>query len=126
MLYRKGAMILVCFIKKSNTRNKGLYLQIYQSFYIPGRGNRNRSYKVLGYYDDLVAQGISDPILHFQALVDALNFKAGKKKEIEIGDVSVTKNLGYFLLKGIFDRLNIDPTVKIMTMNMKFQYEAMT
>lgn len=113
---------MVYFIKKSNTRSKGLYLQIYQSYYVPGKGNRNKSYKVLGYYDDLVAQGICDPLAHFQQEVDDLNQKADKTKDIEIGDTSVTKNLGYFLLKGMFDLLAIDPIVHIMTRHMKFQY----
>ena len=40
------------FLKKSTPSKKGLYLQIYQSSYVPGKGPRNRSYKAIGYCSD--------------------------------------------------------------------------
>ena len=42
------------FLKKTN-RPKGEYLQIYQSEYIRGVGSRNKSYKAIGYVDELIA-----------------------------------------------------------------------
>ena len=35
------------FLKQSNTRSKGLYLQIYQSFYVPGKGSETKVIKLL-------------------------------------------------------------------------------
>ena len=54
------------FLKKTN-RPKGEYLQIYQSEYIRGVGSRNKSYKAIGYVDELVAKGIKDPAAKAQA-----------------------------------------------------------
>lgn len=61
------------FLKKSTPSKKGLYLQIYQSCYVPGKGGRNKSFKAIGYYNDLIAKGISDPIKYAQDLIDELN-----------------------------------------------------
>jgi len=61
------------FLKKSTPSRKGVYLQIYQSSYIPGKGSRNRSYEALGYVSDLLAEGISDPEGYARERVDRLN-----------------------------------------------------
>ena len=57
------------FLKKTTPSSKGLYLQIYESCYIPGKGNRNKSYKAIGYYDDLLKEGIKDPIKYAQDII---------------------------------------------------------
>ena len=44
---------MVYFLKKTTPSKKGLYLQIYQSYYVPGKGKRNKSYQVIGYVDEL-------------------------------------------------------------------------
>ena len=95
------------FLKKSTPSKKGLYLQIYQSCYVSGKGGRNKSYQAIGYYDDLIAKGISDPIKYAQNLVDELNENIPNKQTQKIGDVSFKKNLGYFLLKSIWDYLGL-------------------
>ena len=51
------------FLKKTKRKND-TYLQIYISKYIPEKkGNRNTSFKTLGYVKDIKEkEGISDPI----------------------------------------------------------------
>ena len=105
------------FLKKSTPSKKGLYLQIYQSCYVTGKGGRNKSYQAIGYYDDLIAKGISDPIKYAQDLVDELNENIPNKQTQKIGDVSFKKNLGYFLLKSIWDYLGLNNDIDIMTSN---------
>lgn len=111
------------FLKKSVPSKKGLYLQIYQSFYIPGKGKRNKSYKAIGYYDDLVNQGISDPVRYVQNMVDELNKDIPNRREKKIGDASASKNLGYFLVKSMIDYLDIDEWLRLMSTNMKFHFK---
>ena len=61
------------FLKKSKLK-KGLYLQIYESFYNPQKGQTaHRSYKAIGYENDLKEKGIEDPIAYYQHEVDRLN-----------------------------------------------------
>lgn len=110
------------FVKKSTPSKKGLYLQIYKTNYVPGRGNQNKSYKVIGYASDLIASGIPDPVAYAQNLVDELNSDLPNKKEKKIGDISSSKNLGYFLIKSMIDYLDFDYILKLMSSNMKFHF----
>ena len=60
------------FLKKTKNK-KGLYLQIYESFYDPERGHTaHKSYKPIGYVHELQAKGIDDPISHFK---EEVNFR---------------------------------------------------
>jgi len=50
------------FLKKSNLK-KGVYLQIYESFYDRDKKETaHKSYKAIGYVQDLIDSGIPDPI----------------------------------------------------------------
>lgn len=110
------------FLKQSNIRSKGLYLQIYQSFYVPGKGGRNKSFQVLGYASDLLKKGISDPIQYAQKIVDDLNMSSLSLKDKKIGDFSSSKNLGYFLIKSMLDYLDPDEYFRLMSTNKKFHF----
>lgn len=110
------------FVKKSTPSKKGLYLQIYKTNYVPGKGNQNKSYKAIGYVSDLIASGIPDPVAYAQNLVDELNSNLPNRKEMKIGDISSSKNLGYFLIKSMIDYLDFDYILKLMSSNMKFHF----
>ena len=112
------------FLKKSYPSKKGLYLQIYQSSYIPKIGNRNKSFKSLGYVCDLIEQGIQDPVSYYQAYVNQLNSELIQSECLQIGDVSLTKNLGYFLLKGMIDFLDVDNYVNLVSVTKKFRFNV--
>lgn len=98
------------FLKVSHLK-KGDYLQIYDSFHDKTKKHSvHKSFKSLGYVNDLIASGIDDPISFYKAEVDKLNKKAKKDKEelaIKKIDESPIKNLGYFLIKGVFNKLGI-------------------
>ena len=52
------------FLKKSNLK-RGIYLQIYESFYNHDKKETaHKSYKAIGYLQDLIDSGISDPIAY--------------------------------------------------------------
>ena len=106
------------FLKKTKLK-KGLYLQIYESIYSPEKKyGTHRSYKPLGYYDDLVEQGIEDPIAYYKAEVAKLNQEAKKKKASdknrEITSESPEKHLGYFPIKNINDSLGVKKYLDLM------------
>ena len=109
-------------VKKSTPSKKGLYIQIYKTNYVPGKGNQNKSYKAIGYVSDLIASGIPDPVAYAQNLVDELNSDLPNRKEMKIGDISSSKNLGYFLIKSMIDYLDFDYILKLMSSNMKFHF----
>lgn len=111
------------FLKQSSTRKKGLYLQIYQSFYVSGMGGRHKSFQVLGYASDLIAKGIDNPIAYAKSIVDKLNKENKDDKVAKLGSSSSSKNLGYFLLKSTLDELDIDYHLNLMSSNKKFQFK---
>ena len=106
------------FLKKTKLK-KGLYLQIYESYYNPEKKyGSHRSYKPLGYYDELVEKGIEDPIAYYKAEVEKLNQENKKKKSKdkvrEITEESSEKNLGYFPIKNINDSLGVKRYIDLM------------
>ena len=111
------------FVKLTEPSKKGKYIQIYRTNYVPGKGNQNKSYKALGYVEDLKKQGIEDPIKYAKQLVIELNEKEENAKITQVGDVSICKNLGYFLIKGMFDYLDVDYIMDIFTQNKKFKFK---
>lgn len=100
------------FLKKSNLK-KGVYLQIYESFYDPQRGHTaHKSYKALGYVEDLVKKGIKDPVSFYKQKVLELNkqrnelLKQEKNKRIS-EEETPEKMLGYFPIKSINGSLGV-------------------
>ena len=110
------------FLKQTTPSKKGVYLQIYKSFYIPGKGGRNASFQKLGYVSDLMKNGIKDPFAYGKKLVEELNQKESKSVP-KIDDLPKTFNVGYFLLSSMFQLLNIDNDLHLMTKSKKFQYD---
>ena len=111
------------FLKKSIPSKKGLYLQIYRTNYVPGKGNKNKSYQALGYVSDLKAQGIEDPIMYALKLVKELNEKNPSPRIKQVGENSVTKNLGYFLIKAVIDGLDVDKIMNTFTQQKHFKFK---
>ncbi len=110
------------FLKKSTPSKKGLYLQIYRTNYVPGKGNQNKSFKALGYVSDLIENGIDDPIGSALQMIDELNKEHELLKEKQIDDSSTLKNVGYFLPKAMFDLLNMDKHLNIVASSYKSHY----
>ena len=71
-----GGDFMAYFLKKSKLK-KGIYLQIYESFYNPDKKETaHKSYKALGYVQDLIDSGIPDPIAYYSDVVAQMNFEA--------------------------------------------------
>jgi len=99
------------FLKRTKNK-KGLYLQIYESFWDPQRGHTaHRSVRAVGYEHELRESGIEDPIAHFKAEVDAMNAerKAAleRSKAAEIGPEPAERHLGHFAVKAIDEALGV-------------------
>lgn len=116
------------FLKKSNLK-KGMYLQIYESFYDPQRkGSAHRSHKALGYVHELQQKGIEDPISFYQAEVSQLNRQLAEQrkqaKELQISDETPEKLLGYFPLKSINEHLGVKPYIDLMQTAAGFRFSV--
>ena len=116
------------FLKKSNLK-KGTYLQIYESYYDPQRKcGAHRSYKALGYVDELIAKGIADPIAFYKDEVEKLNQQfsdeRSKEKARQISNETPEKLLGYFPLKVINDKLCVKKYINLMQSVTGFQFDV--
>jgi len=87
------------FLKRTPIKGR-TYLSIVESVYSPEKkGAAHKIFKSLASVETHKANGIDDPIAHFQKEVDELNKEARAEKERVISDVSPLMHLGYFPLK---------------------------
>lgn len=101
------------FIRKDGV-DRGDYLQIYESFYNKEKKQTShKMYKVIGYVNELKESGITDPISYYKKEVDKLNQEKKTLKIKKIED-NPTKNIGYFLIKSVFNTLKVDQYFNIM------------
>lgn len=99
------------FLKKT-TNKKGIYLQIYESYYDQNRGYAaHKSYKPIGYLHELIEKGIKDPISFYKEEINKLNnqtkIEKNKNKIKLIDKETPEKLLGYLPLKIINDSLGV-------------------
>jgi len=114
------------FLKKTNIK-KGTYLQIYESFYDPDKkGTAHKSYKAIGYVQDLIDTGIPDPIAYYSDVVKQMNLEAKRVKEEnkarQIAE-SPERHLGYFLLQNIYDSLHVSNYLDLMQSVRNFRFK---
>ena len=105
------------FLKKSVTK-KGVYLQIYESYRDKEKKQTaHKAFKPIGYVGDLTSDKIPDPISYYRNLVKKMNEK--RKREIEESKIrqiedEPTKNLGYFLVKSVFNSLRVESHLNLL------------
>ncbi len=114
------------FLKKTNNK-KGIYLQIYESFYEPERGHTaHRSFRPIGYVHELQQQGIDDPISYYKQEVRQLNQNRNTAKEDnkpkQISDETPEIFLGYFPLKSVNDSLGVKNYLDLMQSVTGYQF----
>ena len=114
------------FLKKQK-QGKQVYLAIYESYYSSGvKGTKHRSYKFLGSVNKLKESGIDDPIVYYQKEVDKLNADTASKSETLISDTPVIKNLGYFPLKSLMNKLKVKGIIDLFKYTNDFDYDLYT
>lgn len=111
------------FLKKTKLKNR-TYLAIYESFYDPKRKETaHRCYKSLQSVETHIANGIADPVAHFQKEVDALNNVKKEESVRKISDKSPVHYLGYFPLKSLMTKLQIKKYVDYFKLTNEFEYD---
>ena len=106
------------FLKKTNRKND-VYLQIYESRHDPVKKYAvHSSVEVIGYVKELIANGITDPYVYAQNKVDNLNREFHKaqqaKKTQKIGSTPL-RNVGYFMLAQLYEKLNLSKDIQILS-----------
>lgn len=111
------------FLKKQLQKNR-TYLAIYESFYDHNKkGTSHRCFKSLGSVETLKGNGMEDPISFYQAEVDRLNAERKNLGTAKISDVPPITHLGYFVLKGIMEKLKVKKTIDLFKLTNDFKYD---
>lgn len=111
------------FLKKTKSKTR-TYLAIYESFYSHAKkGTAHKCYKSLESVETHIANGISDPIAHFQKEVDELNKEKDEKGILKITDKPPILHLGYFPLANLMDKLKIKHYVDFFKFTNDFKYD---
>lgn len=112
------------FLKVSKPNGKDRkYLQIYESFYDPNKKTTaHKSYKALGYEDKLIESGIANPVEYYKGEVDKLNQDNDESCHKLIGD-SPKRYLGYFPIKSILNKLDVQRYINYYHLNDGINYE---
>lgn len=115
---------MIYFLKKTTPSKKGLYLQIYINYYdAQTKTKKTKSFKSLGYVSDLIENGIEDPITYYTNEIKRMNEELKQTQELQISEKSFTKNLGYFLVKTMFDKLGMDNDLNIVATKFNCRYK---
>ncbi len=118
--------IMAYFLKKTNLK-KGLYLQIYKSFYSrEKKGTAHKSHETLGYEQDLIKAGIPNPVAYYTEVVKQMNAEAKRiKEESKAKKIGATpeRHLGYFLLHNIYSSLKVSGYLDLMQSVRRFRFK---
>ena len=115
------------FLKISPTRSGKTFLSFVQGYRDESGKVKQKTIENIGWLDDLKKQ-YDDPILHFKEIakqrnkenINELLIKNLKTKTID--ENSCTKNLGYVILKRIYEELNITGFLKQKQKNLKIDF----
>ena len=103
------------FLKQTKV-SKGVYLQISETIYNKQtKKSSNKCYKKIGYLDSLKSDKMPDPVSYYKNEVKKLNDKRNKeieeKKIQKIGE-DPTRNFGYFIVKDLYNTLELEKELK--------------
>ena len=115
------------FLKISPTRSGKTFLSFVQGYRDESGKVKQKTIENIGWLDDLKKQ-YDDPIAHFKEIakqrnneeINELVIKNLKTKTID--ENSCTKNLGYVILKRIYEELNITGFLKQKQKNLKIDF----
>ena len=116
------------FLRKDK-KKKGVYLQMYETYWDRTRKQaRTRCVRSFGYADELKSESIPDPVSYYKELVAeeekkrlaALNDSTRPRAFDEITE----KNAGYFLLKALIDELEVKEVIDILSSVQQYQFSV--
>ena len=119
----------MAYYLRKDKKKKGLYLQMYESYWDKEkRQPRSRSVKAFGYKDQLVSEGIADPLSYFEEYVKQKNAERARllaeESRPRAFKSQLEKNVGHFLLHSLLQELAVKETIDILSAQARFQFSV--
>lgn len=119
--------IIMAYFLRQEKKKKGLYLQMYDSYWDKAmKQSRTKNVMAFGYVEDLISEGIPDPVAYYKEFVKQKNEErasafAEETRPRAFG-APVEKNAGHFLLTSLLEELGVRQTIDILASQMRFQF----
>lgn len=119
----------MAYYLRKEKKKKGTYLQMYESHWDKERKQpRSKSVMAFGYVEDLISDGIPDPVAYYT------DFVAKKNQERAAAFSEETRprafaapleyHLGHFLLHTLLEELHVREVMDILAAQMRFQFRV--
>ena len=117
----------MAYYLRQDKKKKGLYLQMYESFWDKEKKQpRSRNIESFGYVSELISDEIPDPVSYYQKYVAEKNREHAASVTDEtrprVFATQLEKNIGYFLVDSLLSELNVKETVDILALQKRFQF----
>lgn len=117
----------MAYFLRREKKAKGVYLQMYESFWDKGRKQpRSRSVRSFGYVEELAAQGIADPVAHFKDYVEQENRKLAEARAEETRPRAFREvrelYAGHMMLHALMEKLAVRETMDVLGGARQFQF----
>lgn len=119
----------MAYFLRQEKKKKGLYLQMYDSYWDKEKKqSRSKNVMAFGYVEDLISDGLPDPVAYYKEFVRQKNEERAAVFSQETRPRAfaspVEYNLGYFLLHTLLTELAVKETIDILASQMRFQFKV--
>ena len=119
----------MAYYLRKEKKKKGLYLQMYESHWDKEKKQpRSKSVMAFGYVQDLISDGIPDPIAYYTDFVEQKNRERSAAFAEETRPRAfaspVEYYLGHFLLHTLLEELQVKEVIDILAAQMDFQFRV--
>ncbi len=119
----------MAYYLRKEKKKKGIYLQMYESHWDKEmKQPRSKSVMAFGYVEDLISDGIPDPIAFYTDFVSKKNEERAaafaEKTRPRAFAAPVEFSLGHFLLHTLLEELNVKDVIDILAAQMRFQFSV--
>lgn len=118
----------MAYFLRQEKKKKGLYLQMYDSYWDKEmKQSRTKNVMAFGYVEDLISDEIPDPVAYYKEFVRRKNEERAAAFAQETRPrafaAPVEYHLGQFLLHTLLEELNVKDVIGILSAQMRFQFQ---
>lgn len=119
----------MAYFLRQEKKKKGIYLQMYESYWDKDRKQpRSKSVEAFGYVDALISEEIPDPVAYYKEYVNkkneeraaALDEKTRPRTFVHSPEIYA----GHFLTHSLLDELGVKETIDILASQKQFQFSV--